>query len=146
MPIPESGDRLRRTDHEAWAAVGDPGTVGTRSAVYAVVLVAGVVIAVAGHLVNGWLFARGASLPARATATVAVVTLLVVVALQLIPWTQDPIPADVPAAVVWNFRLASLAELTTLWVVLGLSAGWLLTRAAAVADGRSTHAAVSTAA
>ena len=40
----------------------------------------------------------------------------------------DTIAADVPAAVVWNFRLASLGQLAVLWAGLGLVSGWLLDR------------------
>lgn len=118
-------------------AVGDPETVGTRSAIYAGVLLAGVVIALLGYLAHGGLSARGMDLPARTTGTVIVVSVLVVLALAVIPWTPDSIPPDVPAAVVWNFRLASLAQLTTLWAVLGLSAGWLLSRAVTAQDARN---------
>jgi predicted cobalt transporter CbtA len=37
----------------------------------------------------------------------------------------------VPAALLWDFRLASLAQLATMWLTLGLVFGLLLERLAA---------------
>jgi predicted cobalt transporter CbtA len=45
-----------------------------------------------------------------------------------VPDSPDSIAADVPAAVVWNFRLASLGQLATLWTVLGVAGGWMIDR------------------
>jgi predicted cobalt transporter CbtA len=46
-----------------------------------------------------------------------------------VPGTPDQVPADVPADLVWDFRLASLAQLAALWLTLGLTFGLLLERA-----------------
>jgi predicted cobalt transporter CbtA len=48
----------------------------------------------------------------------------------LVPESPDAIAADVPAAVVWDFRLASLGQLAVLWTTLGLTAGYLVDRLA----------------
>jgi predicted cobalt transporter CbtA len=37
----------------------------------------------------------------------------------------------VPASLLWDFRLASLAQLTVMWLTLGLVFGLLMERAAA---------------
>ncbi len=47
------------------------------------------------------------------------------------PAPPDPLPPDVPAALIWQFRLSSLAELASLWATLGITAGLLLERRAA---------------
>ena len=43
------------------------------------------------------------------------------------PASPDSVPGDIPAALLWDFRLASLGELATLWTVFGLGFGLLLT-------------------
>jgi predicted cobalt transporter CbtA len=107
-------------------AVGDPATVGTRTAIYGGVLLCGVVGAMLLAALVSWLRGRGAGDAVTAiAATVAGVVLLALV-LVLVPDNPDTIAADVPAAVVWNFRLASLGQLAVLWAGLGLAAGWLL--------------------
>lgn len=46
----------------------------------------------------------------------------------LLPYNPDTIPSDVPAVVVWSFRLASLGQLAVLCLTLGLVSGALLDR------------------
>ncbi|SNR35702.1 Probable cobalt transporter subunit (CbtA) [Blastococcus mobilis] len=76
-----------------------------------------------------FLESRGASTPATATAAVALTAVLVALILVLVPDNPDTIAADVPADMVWDFRLTSLGQLLVLWTALGLAAGWLLDRA-----------------
>lgn len=109
-------------------AVGDPDTVGTRTAIYGGVLLLGVITAmVVAAVVSA---ARSQGLGDAATAIIGTVTTAVLVGLILVfvPDNPDTIAADVSAAVVWNFRLASLAQLAVLWTTLGLAAGALLSR------------------
>jgi predicted cobalt transporter CbtA len=109
-------------------AVGDPNTVGTRTAIYGGVLLCGVVGAMLMTALISWLRSRGTGDAATAiAATVAGVVLLALV-LVFVPDNPDTIAADVPAAVVWNFRLASLGQMAVLWAGLGLTSGWLLDR------------------
>lgn len=107
-------------------AVGDPATVGTRTAIYGTVLLCGVVSAMLVSALVSFLRSRAVS--TAATATAAVVTLVVLLAfvLVVVPDNPDPIAADVPAALVWNFRVASLGQLAVLWTALGLAGGWLV--------------------
>jgi predicted cobalt transporter CbtA len=112
-------------------AVGDPATVGRRTMLYAVVLLLGVAIALAVPVLDRWLAARGTQAPTRwALDTVAVVVLVALV-LGLVPGSPDTVPADVPAALLWDFRLASLAQLATMWLTLGLVFGLLMERVGA---------------
>ena len=109
-------------------AVGDPGTVETRTALYGAVLLVGVITAMLVAALVSALRSRGTGdAPTAVAATVATGVLLALV-LVLLPNNPDTIAADVPAAVVWNFRLASLGQLAVLWVSLGLASGWLLDR------------------
>jgi predicted cobalt transporter CbtA len=63
----------------------------------------------------------------------AVAVGLAAVALWLLPGTPDTIPADVPAALIWDFRVASLVQLATMWAVLGTVFGLLSVRQEATA-------------
>lgn len=109
-------------------AVGDPETVGTRTAIYGAVILLGVVSAVGVGALVGALRRRGAAAAATAAAATAATAALLAAILLLVPDDPDTIPADVPAAVVWDFRLASLGQLAVLWTALGLASGWLLDR------------------
>jgi predicted cobalt transporter CbtA len=42
--------------------------------------------------------------------------------------TVNETPVDFPAAVLWQFRLASLGTQAVLWATLGLLFGWLTDR------------------
>ena len=109
-------------------AVGDPDTVGERTAIYGAVLISGIVVAMLVSALVSFLRSRSVTVPATATAAVVATVLLSTCVLVLLPDTPDAIPADVPAAVVWDFRLASLGQLAVMWGALGLAGGWLLDR------------------
>jgi predicted cobalt transporter CbtA len=109
-------------------AVGDPDTVGTRTAIYGAVLLSGIVMAMLVSALVSFLGSRGVGTAATTTAAVATIAVLLALVLVLVPDNPDTIAADVPAAVVWNFRLASLGQLAVLWTALGLAGGWLLDR------------------
>jgi predicted cobalt transporter CbtA len=109
-------------------AVGDPETIGTRTAIYGSVLLLGVISAM---LVSALVSAvRSQGLGDAGTVIVGTVATGVLIALILlfVPGSPDAIPADVPAAVVWDFRLASLGQLLVLCATLGLTSGALLDR------------------
>ena len=109
-------------------AVGDPATVGARTAVYATVLLCGVLGVLLVSALVSWLRSRGAGDAATAICATSAGAVLLALVLVLVPDNPDTIAADVPADVVWNFRLASLGQLAVLWTALGLLSGWLLDR------------------
>ena len=111
-------------------AVGDPDTIDTRTAIYIAVLGAGVVTALLVGALVGALRDRGLHPSAVATAAVLVTVALITAMVLLVPDSPDSIAADVPAAVVWDFRLASLGQLAVLWTTLGLTAGYLVDKLA----------------
>jgi predicted cobalt transporter CbtA len=108
-------------------AVGDPDTVDTRTLYYISFLAASIALMAV-------VFALRQRMPARwpaSWATTAGILLAVAgyaVLLLLWPPTPDAIPAEVPAALIWQFRLSSLAELAALWVTLGFVSGLVLER------------------
>ena len=109
-------------------AVGDPATVGVRTGLYAAVLLSGLIAVLLISALVSLLRSRGISVAATATAAAVTAAVLLALILALLPGSPDTIPADVPAAVVWNFRLASLGQLAVLWAALGLAGGWLVDR------------------
>ena len=109
-------------------AVGDPDTVGTRTAIYGAVLLLGVITAMLVAALVSALRSHGIGVAATAVAATVVTGALLALILVLVPDNPDTIAADVPAAVVWNFRVASLGQLAVLWSCLGLASGWLLDR------------------
>lgn len=109
-------------------AVGDPATVGTRTTIYGAVLLCGIVSAMLVAALVSFLQSRAVGAAATATAAVGALALLLCLILVLVPGNPDPIAADVPAAMVWDFRVASLGQLAVLWTTLGLAGGWLVER------------------
>jgi predicted cobalt transporter CbtA len=107
--------------------VGDPGTVTERTVQYLTLIAAAVAVTWLAFLVHDRLAARPWPPAYRAALAVAVVLLGYPALLMTWPASPDSVPADVPAALLWDFRLASLGELATLWTVFGLSFGLLLT-------------------
>jgi predicted cobalt transporter CbtA len=105
-------------------AVGDPDTVGRRTALY--------LVAVAWSLVATWggwrawrtLAARG--VPVAVPATLAVWVALATVGLAALPANTDPV--DAPATLIWQFRLATVAGASAFWSVVGMVFGWLRVR------------------
>jgi len=107
-------------------AVGDPDTIGRRTALY--------LVAVAWSLVATWggwrawraFVARGMPVHRAVPATLAVWVGLAVAGLVALPANPDPV--DAPATLIWQFRLATLAGAATFWSVVGLVFGWLRVR------------------
>lgn len=100
-------------------AVGNPDTIGPRTAWYFAMLAVSVVAAVLAIVAarrltprlgawTSWLLAAGGYL---------VVVLAAAAALPVV----DEVPADFSADLLWQFRMASLTVQATLWVALGLA-------------------------
>lgn len=117
-------------------AVGDPSTVGQRTLIYLLTILVGILGIGAVLAADGWLRSRVTE-PVRVALDVVVGVAWVFGMLLLIPASPDKIPHDVPAALIWDFRLVSLAQLAVMWLVVGLVFGVLV-------DGRTrrTRAAV----
>ena len=122
-------------------AVGDPDTITTRTVLFVALLGWSLVATWAAWRLHRWLRARAVPEHQRASTTLLVYAVLVVVAFVVLPGNPDAIKA--PATLVWRFRLASLCGAAAYWSALGLVFGWLCVRASAAASERD---AVTTAA
>ncbi|HEX2072244.1 MAG TPA: CbtA family protein [Geodermatophilus sp.] len=114
--------------------VGSPHTVSTRTAIYGAVLLCGVVITMLTAALVSLLRDRGVGTAPTALAATVLAVALAGLVMILMPDSPDPVPADFPASVVRNFRLASLGQLLVLWAGMGVAGGWLLDRSAQRAD------------
>ena len=107
-------------------AVGDPETIGTRTALYFIMLAISIIAAVTATLVGRSLATRWG--PWYATLSVIAGYLLVTLtAVALLP-SYSEVPAEFPATVLYEFRAASLIIQLTLWATLGVALGELLHR------------------
>ncbi len=96
--------------------VGDAATVDLRTAAYLGAIVSAVIVVI---LVVAVARAKHLSSGMRALAATFVGIGATAVLFWALPAVADPIPTDVPAALIWNFRVASLAQLGVMWLVLG---------------------------
>ncbi|MEU9606493.1 CbtA family protein [Streptomyces sp. NPDC048057] len=107
-------------------AVGDPDTIGERTTLYFLMIVLSVLLTVAAILVGQRLAPRLGNWNATVAAAAGFVV-AVGLAFAFLP-SFDEVPEGFPAAVVWEFRLATLAIHATLWTVFGLVFGELAER------------------
>lgn len=107
-------------------AVGDPDTIGQRTALYFLMVLASVLLTVAAVIVGRRLAVRWGNWNAT-VAVVAGFVLVTAVGYAFLP-SFDEVPKGFPAAVLWEFRLATLAVQTALWAVFGLVFGHLAER------------------
>lgn len=114
--------------------VGDPSTVNQRTGQYLSFIIAAAAVSWLALLVHRRLADRFRLEPYRAVVAAAVAVVGYAALLALWPATAVQVPADIPAALLWEFRLASLAQLATMWAALGVVFGLLMT--GAVATGR----------
>ncbi|RJK97617.1 CbtA family protein [Vallicoccus soli] len=107
-------------------AVGDPDSIGTRTATYFAMVAASVALAVAAAVLAGALVPRLGRWDAVLVAVGAYVVGCALVAL-LLP-DQQVSSEGFPADVLWRFRVSTLAVQAVLWAALGLVTGALVDR------------------
>ncbi|MCS0603850.1 CbtA family protein [Streptomyces sp. LP11] len=107
-------------------SVGDPDTIGKRTALYFLMMLLSVLLAIAATLLGKRL---APSLGTWWATVVAVAAFAVVIGLayQFLP-TINEVPAHFPAALLWRFRLSALAIQSVLWAGFGLLFGELAER------------------
>ncbi|MGW3912014.1 CbtA family protein [Streptomyces sp. NPDC005070] len=125
-------------------SVGDPDTIGKRTALYFLMMVLSVLLAVAATILGKRL---APSLGTWYATVVAVAAFAVVIGLAyaFLPVINE-VPQDFPATLLWRFRLSALAIQTVLWAGFGLVFGELAERLlnprpATAPSGRSVPAA-----
>jgi predicted cobalt transporter CbtA len=105
--------------------VGDHETVNERTLIYVLTLLVGLLGVGAVSAVDRRL-RRRATDPVRQALDIVVGVIWAGGALLLLPDSPDAVPADVPAGLLWDFRLASLAQLSMMWLVVGVVFGLLV--------------------
>lgn len=124
-------------------AVGDPDTVGQRTASYICLMVVSLILVYVAWDLWERLTDRGLDGAQRFTIVGGGYMAAVSVAWVLFPANPDAI--DVPANLIWHFRIQSLGANALLWMVTGTVFGYLADRAtgpACTAGSRSTEPAV----
>jgi len=119
-------------------AVGNPDTITERTVLYLVLVGWSIVASWATWRLHRGLRARAIPEPRRVPPTALSYVVLIIVAFVALPGNPDSI--NVPATLVWRFRLASLGGAAAFWSVLGVVFGWLclrVRRSQAPADARA---------
>jgi predicted cobalt transporter CbtA len=119
-------------------AVGEAETIGTRTALYFMMVAISIIAAVTAVLVGRRLAARWGAWYATLTAVLGylLVTLTVIA---LLP-SYSEVPVDFPATILYQFRVASLVTQFALWAALGVTVGELLYRLQRRANARMSEA------
>ena len=107
-------------------AVGHPETIGTRTELYFILVAISIIAAVTAVVVGRRLAARWGVWYASLSAVVGYL-LVILTAIALLP-SYSEVPADFPATVLYEFRVASLVTQLALWATLGVTLGELLYR------------------
>ena len=105
-------------------AVGDPATLSERQFLYLSIIVIGLLVGLGATGLGRRLRLAGWPDSRRLPVVVAAVAVPMLLAFALMPPPPDAV--EVPATLVWRFRLASLGANVTLWAVLTLGFGWVV--------------------
>jgi predicted cobalt transporter CbtA len=109
-------------------SVGDPATIGPRTALYFSMIAISLAAMIAAGMLRLRLLPRHGAWNAFLTAAGAYLIIVVVVGLALPPINE--VPAQFPAVVLWQFRIASLGAQLIMWATIGLVFGAVTERAA----------------
>ncbi|MFE7980039.1 CbtA family protein [Streptomyces shenzhenensis] len=107
-------------------SVGDSDTIGRRTALYFLMMLLSVLLALAATLLGRRLAPRLGTWYATVVA-VAAFAAVIGLAYAFLP-VVDEVPAGFPAALLWRFRLSALAVQAALWGGFGLLFGELAER------------------
>lgn len=114
-------------------AVGNPDTIGKRTTLFVLMIVLSVLIAVVAVIAGRRLAPKLGNWNATVAAGGGYVVVMAVACL-LLPANTDAVKETFPAALLWEFRLASLAVQALLWTAFGLIFGALAERVLRPAD------------
>lgn len=107
--------------------VGDPTTITSCTSSYFAMVTLSLLTVLAAWRAARILREREVSLPLRQAVVGAGFAAIVGLLLAVLSPATDP--GSFPAGLLWNYRLASLGTLLSLWAVLGASFGVLCERA-----------------
>ncbi|MER6098521.1 CbtA family protein [Streptomyces sp. NPDC001728] len=109
-------------------AVGNPDTIGKRTTLFFLMILLSVLLGVAAVIAGRRLAPRLGNWNASLAAGAGFVV-VTAVAFAVLPANDDAVQASFPAALLWEFRLASLAIQLVLWAVFGVVFGALAQKA-----------------
>jgi predicted cobalt transporter CbtA len=112
-------------------SVGDPATIGMRTALYFSMIAISLAAMIAAGMLRLRLRPRHGAWNALLISGAAY--LLVVIAVGLALPAINEVPAEFPAVVLWQFRIASLGAQLIMWATIGLVFGAVTERAATTA-------------
>jgi hypothetical protein len=104
-------------------SVGEPDTIGQRTALYFIMLAFSVVAMVAAAVLRKRLAARHGGWNAALIAAASYLVAVIVVA-RILPGINE-VPDAFPAVVLWQFRIASFGMQLIMWATIGLVFGAL---------------------
>jgi hypothetical protein len=107
-------------------AIGEPETIGARTALYFTMMALSVIAAAAALSTASHLARHLGAWNSGLIAGAAYLT-VIAVGMAIMPAVNE-VPADFAATTLWNFRLASLGVEAVLWTTLGLAFGHLAER------------------
>lgn len=126
-------------------AVGDPNTIGQRSALYALMVAISLLAAIAAARIHRTVGRRSAGLRGPLVGVASYVVIVAIAAFSL-PTIQE-VPPGFPATTLWRFRESTVGTQLVLWAVIGVAFGFLaqrvLTRSAPQAPGAPTGPATA---
>lgn len=108
--------------------VGDPNTIGARTALYLTLLAISLLALVAAWRVARQLPARMGT-PGRQLASAGVFAGTIALAMAVLPGAEPPAPGY-PADLLWSFRVSALGTQVVMWASLGAAFGLACERAA----------------
>ena len=108
-------------------SVGDPATIGTRTAAYLALVGLSLLSILAAWFASRNLRKRGVSQPARQVMVGLELVVVVAVLFVVLPPAADP--GKFPAGLLWSFRLSSIGTQVVLWTGIGVLFGALCERA-----------------
>ncbi len=118
--------------------VGLPATIAQRSSATLLAGLIGLIAVAAAWRLGAWLLSREIFEPIRHLAVVLTFLVLVGAGYSILPANTDPV--EVPATLLWQFRLLSVTTQLLLWSILGASFGlwveWSTRLSAAPASDR----------
>lgn len=108
--------------------VGDPGAVDERTRYYFAALLLGLAVALGAWRLLGYLRSRGWAQSHRQSVTAMSAVLIIGLGYFVLPTPADKV--SIPAKLLWDFRIQSLATQLLLWGGLSVGFGLLTERAA----------------
>jgi hypothetical protein len=110
-------------------AVGDPETIGMRTALYFIMIALSIAAMVASITLQRLLVPRFGDWNANLLVAASYLALVAIAGL-LLPAVNE-VPDQFPAVVLWKFRIASIGAQFIMWATIGLLFGALTQRALA---------------